>query len=145
MRLSPRLAAPAIALLAMTASTTQAQTPPVKEWELLAIDGKVVDFTATLTIGAEGEISGKAPCNRYVGRNFSRLPDLKLGPVAATRMACDKLAEEQVYFDALSVMTRVDQPDNRTLILTGPDGRSMEFADDLQSTLTRCVTCPPKD
>jgi heat shock protein HslJ len=135
----------ALALLAMTAATANAQTPPVKEWQLLAIDGQVVDFPATLTIGAEGEIAGKAPCNRYHGRNLVDLPELNLGPLMATRMACDRLAEEQAYFDTLSQMTRVDQPDARTLILTGPDGRSMEFADDLNSTLTRCTTCPPKD
>jgi hypothetical protein len=63
----------------------------------------------------------------------------------ATRMACDRLAEEQRYFDALTAMTRIDRQDRRTLVLTGPDGRSMEFADDLMSTLTRCVTCLPTD
>ncbi len=136
---------PLLAFLAMTTTAAQAQTPPVTEWELLAIDGKVVDFPATLILGADGEVSGKAPCNRYGGRNLSRLPDLQLGPLAATRMACDRLAEEQVFFDALSAMTRVDQLDTRTLILTGPEGHSMEFANDLKSTLTRCTTCPPKD
>lgn len=130
--------------LAMTACTAQAQDPTGVEWELLAIDGQVVDIPATLTVDAEGNIFGKAPCNRYTGRNQARLPDLKLGGVAATRMACDRLAEEQLYFDALSVMTQLQRVDDRTLILTGPDGRSMEFARELMNTLTRCTTCAPK-
>lgn len=140
MRLLPLLAA-----LAMTACTAQAQDPSGVEWELLAIDGQAVDIPATLTIDALGNVSGKAPCNRYGGRNLAALPELKLGGIAATRMACDRRAEEQTYFDALSAMTRLDRVTDRTLILTGPDGRSMEFADDRMSSLTRCTTCPPKE
>lgn len=141
MRLLPLLAA-----LAVTACTTaQAQDPTGIEWELLAIDGQVVDIPATLSVDGEGNVSGKAPCNRYTGRNQASLPDLKLGGVAATRMACDRLADEQVFFDALSAMTRLERLDDRTLVLTGPDGRSMEFADDLMNSLTRCTTCAPKD
>ena len=136
---------PALAALAMIAGTAQAQDPARTKWELLAIDGELVDFSATLTFGDGGNVSGKAPCNRYGGQNQAKLPELKLGPLMATRMACDRLAEEQRYFDALAAMTRIDRQDRRTLVLFGPDGRSMEFADDLMSTLTRCVTCLPKD
>lgn len=133
MRLLPLLAA-----LAVTACTTaQAQNPSPDptgvEWRLRAIDGQVVDFPATLTLAANGDVSGKAPCNSYGGQNRATFPDLNLPALRATRMACDRLADERVYFNALSAMTRVDQPDTRTLILTGPDGRSMEFADDLNS------------
>jgi heat shock protein HslJ len=141
MRLFPLLAA-----IAMTACTTaNAQDPTGVEWELLAIDGQVVDIPATLSVDTEGTFSGKAPCNRYTGRNQASLPDLKLGGIAATRMACDRLDDEQLFFAALSAMTRLERQDDRTLVLTGPDGRSMEFANDLKSTLTRCTTCAPKD
>ncbi|MDP3194777.1 META domain-containing protein [Tabrizicola sp.] len=135
---------PVLAVLAMTACTAEAQDPTGVEWELLAIDGQVVDIPATLTVDAEGTLSGKAPCNRYTGRNQAHLPDLMLGGVAATRMACDRLQDEQVYFAALAAMTRLERVGDRTLVLTGPDGRSMEFARELMSTLTRCTTCPPK-
>lgn len=140
MRLLPFLAA-----LAMTACTAEAQDPTGVEWELLAIDGQVVDIPATLTLDSLGNLSGKAPCNRYGGQNQASLPDLKLGGIAATRMACDRLADEQTYFDALSTMTRLERVDDRTLVLTGPDGRSMEFADDRMNSLTRCTTCAPKE
>ena len=122
MRLLPLLAG-----LAMTACTAQAQDPSGVQWTLRALDGMPVDIPATLTIGASGEVSGKAPCNSYGGRNLGTLPDMKLSPLRVTRMACDRLAEEDVYFDALTAMTRVERTDDRTLVLTGPDGRSMEF------------------
>lgn len=136
---------PLLAALAMTACTAHAQDPSGVEWELLAIDGQVVDIPATLTVDELGNVSGKAPCNRYGGQNQAALPDLKLGGIVVTRMACDRLADEQAYFDALSAMTRVERVSDRTLVLTGPDGHSMEFADDRMSTLTRCTTCAPKD
>lgn len=145
MRLVPVIAALALGGLALTACTAEAQDPTGVEWELLAVDGQVTDMPATLTVDAEGRIAGKAPCNRYSGQNQASLPELKLGGVAATKMACDRLADEQVFFAALAAMTRMERVDDRTLVLTGPDGRSMEFARDLMNSLTRCTTCVPKD
>jgi heat shock protein HslJ len=145
MRLLPAFAAPVFAALAMTACTAQAQDPTGVEWQLLAIDGQVVDIPATLTVHEGGGISGKAPCNRYNGRNQASLPELNVPGFMSTKMACDKLAEEQVFFAALSAMTRLERLDERTLVLTGPEGRSMEFAADLMNSLTRCTTCAPKD
>lgn len=136
---------PLFVALSLTACTAESPDPSGVEWQLLAIDGQAVDIPATLSLDALGNVSGKAPCNRYDGQNQAALPDLKLGGIAATRMACDRLADEQTYFNALSAMTRLDRVSDRTLVLTGPDGRSMEFADDLMSTLTRCTTCAPKD
>lgn len=136
---------PALAALALTACTAESQDPIGVDWELLAIDGQVVDIPATLTVDATGRIGGKAPCNSFSGQNRGSLPDLDLFGVAATKMACDKLAEEQDFFSALSAMTRLERVSDRTLVLTGPGGRSMEFARDLKNSLTRCTTCAPKD
>ena len=122
MRLLPLLAG-----LAMTACTAQAQDPTGVTWTLRALDGQPVDIPATLTIGAAGEVSGKAPCNSYGGMNLGALPEMKLSPLRVTRMACDRLADEDVYFDALTAMTRLERKDDRTLVLAAPDGRSMEF------------------
>jgi heat shock protein HslJ len=133
-----------LAALAMTAAcTAEAQDPAGVDWQLLAIDGKVVDIPATLTIDSSGRVSGKAPCNSFTGHSTAALPDLKLGRVAATRMACDKLAEEQVFFDALTTMTRLERMSESALVLTGPDGRSMEFARGPISRQTPCTTCAP--
>lgn len=119
---------PLLAGIAMTACTAQAQDPTGIEWTLRALDGQAVDIPATLTVGPAGEISGKAPCNSYGGMNMATLPEMKLSALRATRMACDRLADEDIYFAALSAMTRLERVDERTLRLTGPDGRSMEFA-----------------
>lgn len=139
---------PVLAALAMTACTAQAQDPAEDptgiEWHLLAIDGQVIDIPTTLTLGETGGVGGKAPCNSYGGQNSAALPDIQLSPLRVTRMACDRLAEEQVYLKALSAMTRLERVDDRTLVLTGPDGRSLEFARDLMNSLTRCTTCAPK-
>lgn len=127
MRLLPLLAALA-ASAAMTACTADTLDPTGVEWRLAAIDGSAVDMPATLAVDGSGAISGKAPCNRYSGQNQASLPDLKVPGFMSTKMACDRLDDEQVFFTALSAMTRLEMRDNDTLVLTGPDGRSMEFA-----------------
>jgi heat shock protein HslJ len=117
------------------------------DWQLLAVDGKVVelDVTATLRIEADGQIGGQAPCNRWSARNGAALPALQLGAIRATRMACDRLAEEQAFFDTLAAMTDMREDGGRNLILAGSDGRTMEFVADRMNSLTRCLTCPPQD
>ncbi|HLQ18142.1 MAG TPA: META domain-containing protein [Tabrizicola sp.] len=144
MRLLPFLVAFAVTACTTAEAQDPAATPTGVEWELLAIDGQVVDIPATLRLGETGGVGGKAPCNSYGGQNRAELPDFRLSPLRVTRMACDRLADEKLYLSTLSAMTRVDRLDDRTLVLTGPDGRSMEFARDLMSTLTRCTTCAPK-
>ena len=132
---------------AMIAIMAKAQTITGKDWQLLAIDGVVFDHTinVTLRIEADGSISGKAPCNSFGSSNPATLPALSLGLLHATRMACDKLAEERAFLDALAQMTALTPEGSRNLILTGPGGRSMEFVTERMNTLTICKTCPPKD
>ncbi|WP_103256807.1 META domain-containing protein [Tabrizicola aquatica] len=121
-----------------------ADDPLGRTWELLAVDGVVVDYAATLKIEADGAVSGKAPCNSWGSRNSATLPALALGPIRATRMACDRLAEEQAFFTALGQMQEVKLIGGRNLVLTGADGQSMEYVIDRMNSLTRCATCPPK-
>ncbi len=116
-----------ILALTLLPSMSPAQTITGIDWQLLAIDGVVTDTSATLRIEADGTLAGAAPCNRWSTMNAATLPALQLRGIRATRMACDKLAEEQVFFDALSAMTRLEPDGDRNLVLTGPDGRSMEF------------------
>ena len=135
-----------LALILTTAllpNLSLAQTPVGTDWQLLAIDGVVLDqsVTATLRIEADGRIGGKAPCNSWSSQNAAELPALSLKGIRATRMACDKLAEEQSFFDALSAMTEAALDGDKNLILTGPDGRSMEFVAD--RTNDTCKSCPP--
>jgi heat shock protein HslJ len=141
--LAPLLLAPL--LLALTMTPAAAETLTGRDWQLLAIDGAIFDAAATLRIEEDGGLSGQAPCNRWFARNQSALPALDLAGIGATRMACDQLAEEQVFFDALAAMTALAMDGGGTLILTGADGRSMEFVHDRMHSLTTCTTCPPQD
>ena len=115
------------------------------DWHLLAIDGAVVDaaFVATLHIGADGWITGQAPCNSYDAENLHPLPGFQPGPIRATKMACDQLAAEVTFFNALSAMTALTGGDGGPLVLTGADGRSMEFVPDRAAPDTVCTTCAP--
>ncbi|MCU0828266.1 MAG: META domain-containing protein [Tabrizicola sp.] len=118
-----------------------------RDWQLLAIDGQVLDFDiiATLRIAKDGAFTGKAPCNSWGTQNRATLPALELRGIRATRRACDKLAEENAFFDALSVMTALRIEGRKNLIFSGPDGRTMEFVTDRMNSLTRCLTCPPNE
>ena len=130
--------------LAMTPLATLAEPIQTFDWQLLAIDGLRVDasVTASLRIDATGQVTGKAPCNSYAAQNAAELPAFRLGPIRATRMACDKLTEEQVFVDALALMETMELDGDRTLILTGPKDRSLEFVLDRTDSLTTCKTCP---
>jgi heat shock protein HslJ len=136
----------ALALTLIPAMAT-AQDMTGTDWQLLAIDGAVVgaEVTATFRIEADGTIHGKAPCNSYGSRNSATLPALSLAGIRATRMACARLKEEQLFFDRLSAMTSVAIEGTENLILTGPDGRSLEFVRDRMNGQARCLTCPPED
>lgn len=137
----------ALAALGLTMTPASADSLTDRDWQLLAIDGVVVDLTVTTTlrIDASGQISGKAPCNGWSVMNRATLPALELKGIRATRMACDRLAEEQAFFAALGAMTEARLEGGRNLILSGADGRTMEFVTDWMNSLTVCLTCPPKE
>lgn len=115
------------ALLAVTTSAACAQGPAGADWQLVSVDGVAVDYRATLRIAADGGLSGQAPCNSWAGLNGARLPELQLQGLRATRMACDRLGEEAAFFAALEAMTRAEVTEDGRLVLTGPEGRSLEF------------------
>lgn len=125
--------------LTLLPGMSSAQTITGIDWQLLAIDGVVTETQATLRIEADGTLAGAAPCNRWSSMNAATLPALELRGIRATRMACDKLDEEQAFFDALSQMTSMAPDGEHNLVLTGPDGRSMEFV--IERTV--CKTCKP--
>ena len=100
------------------------------DWLLVALDGVVFEAETTLHIEANGAIHGRAPCNRWSGTNRATLPKLDLGAIRSTRMACPQLTEEQAFFTALAGMTDARLDGTGSLILSNPDGRSMEFVAD---------------
>ena len=83
-----------------------AQTATPVDWVLTDVDGAPAAYSATLTIDGN-RLSGKAPCNRYSGELLGTPPDVTIGPMIATRMACDALAEEGAYLAALAGVTQM--------------------------------------
>jgi heat shock protein HslJ len=123
-----------------------AQTYTDATWQLLAIDGARTEGRATLRIDKDNVLAGAAPCNRWMAMNTVALPALALGAIRSTRMACDRMAEEQAFFDALTLMTKVALDGDRSLILSGQDGRTMEFVPDgADNAAEACKTCTPGD
>ncbi|MCB6178723.1 META domain-containing protein [Rhodobacter sp. Har01] len=135
---------PLVVALALTTAPALANGDPQiagTEWILLAIDGTSVTSPATLTLGDDGQVSGQAPCNRYFGTNTATLPALALEAIGATRMACPELDAEADYLTALQGVTAAEVQEGH-LILTGADGRKIEFyrADTEDAPL--CLSCP---
>lgn len=122
-----------------------AQTYTGIMWELLAIDGQPTDIRARLRIDVDNVLAGSAPCNRWSVNNGAPLPNLDLLRIRTTRMACDRLAEEQTFLDAMFAMKTVALDGDNNLILTGPDGRSLEFVPDRTDAQAVCKTCAPDE
>ena len=136
---------PAAFAMSLTVMSAGAADITGLSWQLLAIDGAIIDATATLEMTSQGAITGQAPCNSFGAQNAAALPALSIGPIRATRMACDKLNEEQVFFDALGKMTTARLEGGTNLILSGETGQTMEFVLDRADHATVCLTCPPAD
>jgi heat shock protein HslJ len=96
-------------------------------WRLVSLNGEAFSARATLSYLPDGTLQGEGPCNGYGAQLTALPPAWALGPVRATRMACDALDAEAAFFAALSTMTAADQTAD-TLTLTAPDGATMVFA-----------------
>lgn len=57
--------------------SAQQTIPPVLalEWTLAEVDGQPIGFSATISVDAEGRITGRAPCNRYFAGFTGTLPE----------------------------------------------------------------------
>jgi heat shock protein HslJ len=95
------------------------------EWTLAEVDGQPVGYDATISLGDDGRIAGRAPCNRYFGGVDGSLPDFRPTGIGATRMACDKLDAETAYLTLLQHTDRLTWSD-RELHLSGA-GHQMVF------------------
>lgn len=104
---------------------------PAAEWVLVAIDGNedLAEIVPTLTLGADGSVSGFGGCNRFDGGAVVDGATLAVGPLAATKMACGAPADlvERRYLEVLGRATRWSVDSNGRLILEG-DAGSLMFA-----------------
>ncbi len=97
-----------------------------QNWHLLEIDGAPFNARATVTFPEPGKIAGQAPCNTYSGAMTAPYPWFETGPLAATRMACDDLAAENRFFEALGEMTQ-SEVSGGAMILRNENDREMVF------------------
>jgi heat shock protein HslJ len=89
-------------------------------WTALEVMGEPLAKSATVTLHFDAEgVSGLAACNRYSGRLALSGEGIAIGPVASTRMACDRslMAAEQATFAAFAATRRFDIEPDGTLIL----------------------------
>ncbi len=113
-------------LSACAAETIFNQTDTSDVWVLQSMNTEPVPVKITLTFPEKGQISGQAPCNHYSARQKAPLPWFEAGKIRATRRACDKLALEQSYFEALSRMTLIERK-GKVLLLTNEQDQSLLF------------------
>ena len=112
-----------IPTLAALLSVCQTLAPAIAgdladHWTLTEIDGFPVTFTATLDLSEPGKLSGQAPCNSYGGKLNAEGQKFIPGPILSTKMACDGLADENLYLQALQMVDSAAL-DGDLLTLTG--------------------------
>ncbi|MBD3763691.1 MAG: META domain-containing protein [Rhodobacterales bacterium] len=99
----------------------------VGSWAVTHVAGAAVPpgAEARLTLDpAQGRMWGRAFCNRFTGALALGAEGLRLGPAAATRMACDPglMTLEQALFRALDATTGFDRDGDGALLLRGASG-----------------------
>ena len=100
------------------------------EWQLIQLGGETIqpqEGSFTITLSAEkGQISGVGACNRLSGTYRSdEKRSLRIGPLAATRMACPDLKREQAFIEALESATHYDMDGPMLLILSDGELRAV--------------------
>ena len=123
----PRVAALLCLLLtACVDETISGWSDPSTIWHLEKIDGRAVDFPATIAFPSEGVARGEGPCNAFRARQTEVYPWFGIDGLTATRRACPALAEERAFFEALGSMTLAEAT-ARVLILSDGAGGAMVF------------------
>jgi heat shock protein HslJ len=128
-----------LSLVALAACVTPALSDGITgvDWHLVGLEGQDISWEASLRLDGD-KVTGQAPCNRFFGTNAAALPEISLGAMGATKMACPDLAAENAFFEALQAMQRAEL-DQGHLYLIGPEGRIMEFAKDPAEPCLSCL------
>ncbi len=96
------------------------------KWRVTAIYGEEVQSVRPVTVeflDGSSRVTGFAGCNRFSGSYTETGESLKLGPIAATKMACagPGMATESRFLKALSAVAG-HRMEGETLELTAADG-----------------------
>lgn len=116
----------AVSTIALADEPVSPFAQPDQIWRLSELGGATFDKDSTLIFGTEGNVAGKALCNRFMGRAEWTPESLSIGPLGSTMMACPDLEQEQIVMQALSSVARGGIVDDR-LILTLQDGSEMVY------------------
>ncbi|WP_158596085.1 META domain-containing protein [Oleomonas cavernae] len=82
----------------------------------------------TMTIAADGRVSGQAGCNSYGGTARVEGETIDFDQVFATRMFCeDAMAQETAFLQSLEQATRYAFDGDRLLLLDARGGRLVVF------------------
>jgi heat shock protein HslJ len=101
-------------------------------WELTAMDDQPIatGVEATIAFGADGQTTGSGGCNTFSGPYTLDGMSIRIGPLAATMMACPEpqMTVEASYVGALDKVTTWQVPQDvpsaqGPLVLTGPGGQ----------------------
>ena len=117
---------------------TSAPTPDVSltdtYWKLTEIDGQPAALGAGgrelhLVLASEGvRIHGFSGCNRFTGNYVLSESQLRLTPLATTRMACrEGMEQEQRFLDALGAVIRFSIRGDSLTFYTGDERRILRF------------------
>lgn len=91
------------------------------EWVVEDIGGAgIIDSSrVTIAFDRDGRVSGRATCNRYTGAVELSGEGLRVGPVAATMMACPEalMVQERRFLTALETVERFDIDESGGLLL----------------------------
>jgi heat shock protein HslJ len=85
---------------------------------------------ATLVFLDVGRVAGNASCNRFTGTMLITGDEIKMGPLATTRMACadeDINRQEETYLKALGAATRYSYQDPYLIIYVEGFDRPLRF------------------
>jgi heat shock protein HslJ len=95
-------------------------------WTVSALDGEppLPDSSLTMTFGTDGVVHGDAGCNRFQGQYQLSGEGLSLGPLAATRKACEPplMDQEMALMMLLEGVGRFDVTENGEVLLHGAEG-----------------------
>jgi len=106
--------------------TISGQISSADVWVLQSLNNTPVSSRITLSFPQKGRIAGQAPCNQYAGKQSAPLPWFEVAAIASSKMACNNLALESLYFKTLAKMTLIEQRET-SLLLTNDSGGSLQF------------------
>ncbi|WP_017761111.1 META domain-containing protein [Pseudacidovorax intermedius] len=134
-RLLLAFALPAVLSLAACGSGVSLDEPiEGPSWRLVQLQGEMVDGggdpqgTPSVQFGSDGRAVGSGGCNRFSGTYSRTASQLRIGQLAATRMACaapERGQREMQFFQALQSTASYRLQARARLVLLDGSGRTV--------------------